>query len=164
MIGGRDPCRELLRAGQTVYHLLSGRRVSPNTLQLPLDELLLASQQLADLESNKTDLDMVPMPTRASDIPDHDVEGHAVLPGALMDELESSAKWPGGASLMINYRVKDLATVLASLHREGIDVGPKVEESEHGRFGWVTDPEGNRIELWEPPKVYRPSEQSMPME
>ena len=38
------------------------------------------------------------------------------------------------------------------------------EESEYGRFGWISDPEGHRIELWEPPKLYRAPEKSIPME
>jgi len=69
-----------------------------------------------------------------------------------------------GAAFMINYRVKDLDAVLAALRREGVSVDPKVEDYEYGRFGWITDPEGNRIELWEPPRVYRPPERAVPME
>ena len=70
----------------------------------------------------------------------------------------------GGASFMINYRVKDLDGVLAALRNAGVETDRKVEDSEHGRFGWVTDPEGNRIELWEPPKVYHAPEKAIPME
>jgi predicted enzyme related to lactoylglutathione lyase len=69
-----------------------------------------------------------------------------------------------GASFMINYRVKDLDGVLSALRKEGVEVARKVEDSEYGRFGWVADPEGNRIELWEPPKVNRAPEQAMRME
>ena len=70
----------------------------------------------------------------------------------------------GGASFMINYRVKDLDGVLAALRDEGVKADRKVEDTEYGRFGWITDPEGNRIELWEPPKVYRAPERAMRME
>ena len=52
---------------------------------------------------------------------------------------------------MVNYRVRDLAAMLAQLRDAGATVDEKIEESEFGRFGWATDPEGNRIELWEPP-------------
>ena len=52
---------------------------------------------------------------------------------------------------MINYRVHDLHALLTELRREGVAVDDKVDESEFGRFAWVMDPEGNRIELWEPP-------------
>lgn len=58
---------------------------------------------------------------------------------------------PSTAPFMVNYRVEDLHAVLAALRAEGCDVDPKVDESEYGKFGWVMDPEGNRVELWEPP-------------
>jgi predicted enzyme related to lactoylglutathione lyase len=54
---------------------------------------------------------------------------------------------------MINYRVEDLDAVLAGLRSEGCEVDDRMENSEFGRFGWVVDPEGNRVELWEPPRV-----------
>ena len=59
---------------------------------------------------------------------------------------------PSVAPFMINYRARDLDALLAALRREGIEVDPKVEEGEYGRFAWITDPEGNRVELWEPPE------------
>lgn len=52
---------------------------------------------------------------------------------------------------MINYRVADLDALLKVLRREGCLVDEKTEVSEYGKFGWVTDPEGNRVELWQPP-------------
>jgi len=52
---------------------------------------------------------------------------------------------------MINYRVADLRSLLAALRDEGCDVVDRFEESDYGRFGWVIDPEGNKVELWEPP-------------
>jgi predicted enzyme related to lactoylglutathione lyase len=57
---------------------------------------------------------------------------------------------PGKADFMINYRVDDLKALLAVLKEEGCEVDERIEEGEKGLFGWVTDPEGNRIELWEP--------------
>jgi len=59
---------------------------------------------------------------------------------------------PSTAPFMINYRVADLAAVLSELRAEGCTVDDKMDESEFGKFGWVMDPEGNRLELWEPPK------------
>jgi catechol 2,3-dioxygenase-like lactoylglutathione lyase family enzyme len=59
---------------------------------------------------------------------------------------------PSKKPFMINYRVDDLKRVLAELKKEGVAVDEKTEESEFGKFGWVMDPEGHRIELWEPPK------------
>ena len=58
---------------------------------------------------------------------------------------------PSNAPFMVNYRVSDLGALLAALRAEGCDVLEKTEESEYGKFGWVMDPEGNKIELWEPP-------------
>jgi predicted enzyme related to lactoylglutathione lyase len=56
-----------------------------------------------------------------------------------------------GQRAMINYRVADLDAVLAALKREGVPVDQRVEETAEGRFGWITDPDGNRIELWQAP-------------
>ncbi len=58
---------------------------------------------------------------------------------------------PSSAPFMINYRVADLDWLLAQLRAEGVTIDPKIDESEYGRFAWIMDPEGNRIELWEPP-------------
>ena len=58
---------------------------------------------------------------------------------------------PSKAPFMINYRVADLHALLKALRDEGCNVLDKVEESEYGKFGWVIDPEGHKVELWEPP-------------
>lgn len=58
---------------------------------------------------------------------------------------------PSDAPFMVNFRVADLHALLAALRAEGCQVMDKVEESEYGKFGWVVDPEGNKLELWEPP-------------
>ena len=58
---------------------------------------------------------------------------------------------PSSASFMVNYRVEDLDGLLAALRAEGCSVVDEVEESELGKFGWVIDPEGNKVELWQPP-------------
>ncbi len=60
---------------------------------------------------------------------------------------------PSPQPFMINYRVDDLHALLAQLRLEGCAVDTKVDESEFGKFGWVMDPEGNRVELWEPPRT-----------
>lgn len=59
---------------------------------------------------------------------------------------------PSKKPFMINYRVENLAKVLAALKKEGVWVDPKVESTEYGKFGWIMDCEGNRIELWQPPQ------------
>jgi len=58
---------------------------------------------------------------------------------------------PSKSPFMINYRVDDLDGLLKALAEEGIECAP-AEDSDYGRFAWIMDPDGNRIELWEPPK------------
>ncbi len=57
---------------------------------------------------------------------------------------------PGEPAFMINYRVDDLDALIAKLRAAGVPVDEKRMQDENGRFAWVTDPEGHRIELWEP--------------
>ena len=68
--------------------------------------------------------------------------------------FESSSTYfaPSQAQFLVNYRVEDLHALVAVLRAEGCAVDDKVEESEFGKFGWVMDPEGNRVELWQPPE------------
>ena len=58
---------------------------------------------------------------------------------------------PSKSSFMINYRVENLAVVLQALRDEGCKVLEKTDDSECGKFGWVIDPEGHKVELWQPP-------------
>lgn len=58
---------------------------------------------------------------------------------------------PSTASFMLNFRVADLDALLAVLRAEGCNVLEGSESSEFGKFGWVIDPDGNKVELWEPP-------------
>lgn len=58
---------------------------------------------------------------------------------------------PSRARCMVNYIVNDLDAVLAALRAEGCAVDARTEASDFGKFGWVMDPEDNRIELWQPP-------------
>ena len=58
---------------------------------------------------------------------------------------------PSKASFMVNYRVEDLAALLQALRAEGCHVLDKTDDSDFGKFGWVMDPEGNKVELWQPP-------------
>ncbi len=57
---------------------------------------------------------------------------------------------PSGSNFMINFRVKDLDALLETLKQKGIWVADKSEQYEYGSFGWTMDPEGNKIELWQP--------------
>lgn len=54
--------------------------------------------------------------------------------------------------VMVNFRVADLKAMLAQLRKAGVHVDDRTDESEYGKFGWFTDPEGNRVELWQPPE------------
>lgn len=58
---------------------------------------------------------------------------------------------PSTAPFMVNYRVADVHALVKVLREEGCQVLDKVEESEYGKFAWVIDPEGHKVELWEPP-------------
>lgn len=59
---------------------------------------------------------------------------------------------PSAAAFMVNYRVADLHALLEQLKREGCRVFDPMEDPDYGKFGWVMDPEGNKVELWEPPE------------
>ena len=54
------------------------------------------------------------------------------------------------APLMINYRVDDLVALLAQLRAGGVEVIQGPESHENGKFAWILDPDGNKVELWEP--------------
>ena len=59
---------------------------------------------------------------------------------------------PSTAPFMVNYRVADLHALVAVLREEGCNVLERIDDSEYGKFGWVIDPEGNKVELWQPPE------------
>jgi len=58
----------------------------------------------------------------------------------------------GPQQTMVNFRVDNLDELLAQLAGAGVRIDPKREDHDYGRFAWIMDPEGNRVELWEPPK------------
>ena len=72
--------------------------------------------------------------------------------GMTVWSIGSGENFAAGKAFMVNYRVADLHALLAQLRSEGCEVLDKVDESEFGKFGWVVDPEGNKVELWEPPE------------
>lgn len=65
-------------------------------------------------------------------------------------EKDSSWFAPSESSFMINYRVDDLGEMLENLKKAGVDIVQGPEEHENGRFVWILDPAGNKVELWEP--------------
>ena len=92
--------------------------------------------------------------------PEPDYTGHTFkwshrdapeLPGSTVWSLfPDDTTYFGAGQFMINYRVDDLDAVLKALEAEGIKAEGRMEEHPNGRFAWITDPEGNRIELWQP--------------
>jgi predicted enzyme related to lactoylglutathione lyase len=69
-----------------------------------------------------------------------------------IDPQESDHFAPSSAPFMVNYRVEDLHALVKVLKEEGCNVLEKIDESEYGKFAWVIDPEGNKVELWQPPQ------------
>jgi predicted enzyme related to lactoylglutathione lyase len=65
---------------------------------------------------------------------------------------EAGTKWfaPSAASFMINYRVDNLSEMLAQMETNGVEIVQGPESHENGKFAWVMDPDGNKVELWEP--------------
>ena len=57
---------------------------------------------------------------------------------------------PGTTDFMINYRVENLEELLKTLKEEGVEVIGEMESHEYGKFGWIMDPTGQKVELWEP--------------
>jgi len=80
---------------------------------------------------------------------DHDGDGMTVWSVFARDD----GYFRSDAQFMVNYRVDDLDAVLAALRAEGVAVDDRTDDTGYGKFGWVTDPEGNRIELWQPPSA-----------
>ncbi|MCB9738733.1 MAG: VOC family protein [Deltaproteobacteria bacterium] len=81
---------------------------------------------------------------------ENDPQGDASTVWSLFD-ADTTYFAPSRQPFMINYRVRDLDAMLAQLRANGCTVDDKIEDGDFGRFGWVMDPEGNRIELWQPP-------------
>ncbi len=65
---------------------------------------------------------------------------------------EKESQWfsPSDSSFMINYRVDDLGEMIAQLRAGGVEIIQGPESHENGKFAWIMDPEGNKVELWEP--------------
>ena len=57
---------------------------------------------------------------------------------------------PSQKQFMMNFRVENLVELLETLKKEGVIIVDEIEEYEYGKFGWILDPEGNKLELWEP--------------
>ena len=65
---------------------------------------------------------------------------------------KSESQWfsPSNSSFMVNYRVDNLGELLEQLRAGGVEVVGGPESHENGKFAWIMDPDGNKVELWEP--------------
>jgi predicted enzyme related to lactoylglutathione lyase len=65
---------------------------------------------------------------------------------------DADTKWfsPSESSFMINYRVDNMDELLAQLTENGVEIQKGPESHENGKFAWIMDPDGNKLELWEP--------------
>jgi predicted enzyme related to lactoylglutathione lyase len=65
---------------------------------------------------------------------------------------DKETEWfsPSRSSMMINYRIDDMAGMIEQLRRNGVEIVKGPESHENGKFAWVMDPDGNKVELWEP--------------
>jgi len=68
---------------------------------------------------------------------------------------EKDSQWfaPSPSSFMINYRVDNMAELLAQLQRNGVEILKGPDSEQNGTFAWILDPDGNKVELWEPTAV-----------
>jgi len=85
--------------------------------------------------------------------PTVDAGGRVTSPATLWSiaGLEAGTGPEALPGFTINYRVDDLASLVQALRDEGCQVLDRVEVSEYGSFAWVIDPEGHKVELWQPP-------------
>ena len=71
---------------------------------------------------------------------------------------EKNTEWfsPSPSSFMINYRIDNMADMLAQLKRNGVEILKGPDSDDNGTFAWVLDPDGNKVELWEPKRQDEP--------
>ncbi len=81
--------------------------------------------------------------------PDDRAEDHGLT---VWTVAQKDSKWfsPSDSSFMINYRVDDLGELITQLRAGGVEVVSGPESHENGKFAWIMDPDGNKVELWEP--------------
>jgi predicted enzyme related to lactoylglutathione lyase len=81
--------------------------------------------------------------------PDDKAEDKGVTVWCVADK---ESKWfsPSDSPFMINYRVDNLDELIAQLRADGVEIISGPESHENGKFAWIMDPDGNKVELWEP--------------
>jgi catechol 2,3-dioxygenase-like lactoylglutathione lyase family enzyme len=86
----------------------------------------------------------VMLPWREKDNPENEhVTVWTVFPG-------NTKYFEPSQAFMVNYIVDDLDALLERLQKEGVKIDPKRQDADYGRFAWIYDPDGNKIELWQP--------------
>lgn len=81
--------------------------------------------------------------------PDDKAEDKGLTVWSIADK---DSQWfsPSNAAFMINYRVDKLSEMIEQLRRDGVEIVGGPESHENGKFAWIMDPDGNKVELWEP--------------
>ena len=117
-------------------------------------------EQLRSWYENNLGLENVPGEGITLRWRDHENPGqaHRTIWNAFPDSTSYFGPAGKSASFMINYVVDDLDAMLVKLQKDGVKIDPKREDYGHGRFAWIYDPDGNKIELWEPAKLEKQSE------
>jgi predicted enzyme related to lactoylglutathione lyase len=89
------------------------------------------------------------------DLPFTDDSGKPTAGTNVLSFFKSDSAYfnPSEKQVMINLRVSDLHSLLDELRKEGVTIVGDPLNEEYGKFGWILDPEGNKIELWEPPVI-----------
>jgi catechol 2,3-dioxygenase-like lactoylglutathione lyase family enzyme len=85
-----------------------------------------------------------------------DAPGHPPAAGWSAFPASSSYFAPSTTPFMINYAVDDMDALVARMHAKGVEVLKRQDDDANGRFAWVLDPEGNKVELWEPKRTAPP--------
>ena len=80
----------------------------------------------------------------------YDAPNHPPAAGWSAFPASTSYFAPSTGPFMINYAVDDMDAILARLHAKGVEVLKRDDDEPNGRFAWILDPEGNKVELWEP--------------
>ncbi|HSU29294.1 MAG TPA: VOC family protein [Chitinophagaceae bacterium] len=88
-----------------------------------------------------------------ADIPLLDKDGKPFPGSNLISFFKQTTEYfsPSTSPVMINLRVHDLFALLDQLRKENVEIVGDPMDEEYGKFGWILDPEGNKIELWQPP-------------
>jgi len=96
----------------------------------------------------------IPMETWGAQFSWEESVGGSIKPYSVLSMFDETSEYlaPSQSSFMINFRVDDLDALLEQLRMEGVTLVGEPTSDEFGKFAWVMDPEGNKIELWEQTK------------